>query len=150
MMQVEMLEARAAIADLVHTYALNIRRGNGADCAALFTEDAVFEIGDAMLDGRNPVQVRTSLKGRDVIRAYLVRAAGSGVRVYPMIHNLLIEVEGWRATSSCLMTGRVSKGQGVFGEYRDSFQFDKGWRFSARVFTILSSEAPSSANGESG
>ena len=45
--RVRRLEARDAIADLIHRYAFNIRRGQPQDCEALFTEDASFSIRDA-------------------------------------------------------------------------------------------------------
>ena len=134
----EQLDARAAIADLVHTYALHIRAGNGASCVELFTADAVFEVREAPL-GRHGVAVsRTRLTGHDAISSYLVRASGSDTRVCPLIHNLLIRVDGREATSSCIMTSFVwPSGQQFIGEYADSYQYETSWLFTSRVFTML-------------
>jgi hypothetical protein len=135
----EVLAARAAIADLVYTYALNIRAGNGADCVRLFTQDGVFEVREASLGNRDAARTRSRLTGHDAISSYLVRAAGSEHRVCPMIHNLLIQVNGGEATSNCVMTSLVwPSGQQLLGEYHDTYRFETGWRFSSRVFTILS------------
>ena len=146
-MKTEPLEARAAIADLIHRYALNIRNGNATDCAALFTEDVIFEVRDAPLDGSAPVQIRTSLKGRDTVLSYLVRAAGSGVRVCPMIHNLLIQVGEAEASSSCVMTAIVSGAPGFFGEYQDTYRFEGSWCFASRSFTIFGAFGSAAADG---
>lgn len=136
------LAARAAIADLVHTYALNIRTGNAVDCAKLFTDDAVFEIKEAPLGAREPAHLRTRLVGREAISSYLIRASGGQTRVCPMIHNLLIRVDGPEAASNCLMTSLIwPTGEQLIGEYQDSYRLETVWRFSARLFTI-SSDAP--------
>jgi hypothetical protein len=141
------LAARAAIADLVYTYARNIRAGRGADCLPLFTRDGVFEIRDQLLGSSQPPSVRTRLEGQDAILAYLTNSASGDTRVCPMIHNLLIEVSGNEAESSSVMTALVSNGQSLFGEYLDRFQFENGWRFSSRTFTIMGDFIPSKASG---
>ena len=134
------LESRAAITDLVHRYAYNIRAGNPVECEALFIEDAVFEIRET--DPVNPAdtRVRTSLTGRRAILDYIVQAAGSGVRVCPLIHNLLIELDGDTAESRCMMTTRSwPAGHEMIGEYCDSYRRESGWRFASRVYTIYKS-----------
>ena len=135
----ELLLARAAISDLVHTYALNVRSGNGASCAKLFTNDAVFEVRDA--PARNPEAewlTRSRLEGHDAIAAYVARTATPENRVCPLIHNLLIDVRGREATSTCVMISVVwSSGRQLIGEYLDSYRFEDGWRFTSRIFTIL-------------
>jgi SnoaL-like domain len=136
--RIEDLEARAAIADLVHRYALNIRTGNPADCAKLFTEDVIFEIRDAPFGSSSPAQTRSRLTGRDETLSYLIRAAGSETRVCPLIHNLLVHVSGSEATSSCVMTSVVwPGGRQMIGEYDDRYRYESGWRFVSRVFTIM-------------
>jgi hypothetical protein len=47
----ELLNARAAIADLVHTYAKGVRSGHGGGCARLFTDDATFEVREILPGG---------------------------------------------------------------------------------------------------
>jgi hypothetical protein len=136
----EPLAARAAIADLIHTYARNIRAGRGADCVQLFTADAVFEVRQAPLGNSDAVLTRAKIAGHEALSNYLVGATGDA-RVCPLIHNLLIEVDGREALSNCVMTSLVwPSGQQLMGEYQDSFRFETrtGWRFSSRVFTIFS------------
>lgn len=134
----ELLLARAAIADLVHTYALHVRTGNGSRCADLFTDDAFFEIREAFVSNGDAARVRARLEGKEAIASYVSRTATPEARVCPFIYNLLIDVHGRNATSNCLMTTLVwSSGHQLVGEYRDSFRFDDRWRFSSRVFTIL-------------
>ena len=130
----ELLDARAAIADLVHTYALNIRTGRGAACADLFTEDAVFETRRADPE----VQTLNRLEGRDAVVAYLTKASQSDARVCPMVHNLLIAVDGCEASSNCVMAVvALPGGTELIGEYVDTYRFEDGWRFASRTYTIL-------------
>ena len=132
------LDARAAIADLVHTYALYIRAGKGAECVKLFTADAVFEVREAPLSSRSAARSRSRLTGHEAISSYLARASGSDTQVCPLIHNLLIRVDGREATSSCIMTSFVwPSGQQFIGEYEDSYKHETTWRFTSRVFTML-------------
>ena len=136
--RVAMLESRAAVTDLVHRYAFNIRNGRPADCRALFTEDAVFEMREA--NPANPALDRTvrTLVGQDAIIAYIGKTGVSNIRVYPLIYNLLIEVDELQARSSCMMTARAwPGGRELLGEYRDTYRYESGWRFSGRVHTIL-------------
>jgi SnoaL-like domain len=134
----EPVDARAAIADLVHTYALYIRAGNGAECAKLFTPEAVFEVREAPLGGRGAARSRSRVTGHDSISSYLARASGSETQVCPLIHNLLIRVAGREATSSCIMTSFVwPSGQQFIGEYEDSYKHETTWLFTSRVFTML-------------
>jgi hypothetical protein len=136
------LNARAAITDLIYTYALNIRKGCGVDCGALFTDDAIFEVIDADFGARETLRVRSSVKGRDAITSHLAQASGGTTRVCPTIHNLLIQVDGFQATSSCVMTSVVwPDGQRIVGEYQDSYAFDTVWRFTARRFSMFSEPA---------
>lgn len=134
----DLLLARAAIADLVHTYALNVRNGNGADCAQLFSEDGVFEVRDAPVGDPAAGRTRSKIEGRDAIAAYVGRTKTPGARGCPLIHNLLIDVQGREATSTCVMTSVVwSSGRQLIGEYLDRYRFDDDWRFTSRIFTIL-------------
>jgi hypothetical protein len=134
---IEVLQARAAIADLVHAYALFIRKGRPADVEPLFTEDAAFEVRYAdPLAPESAVSASRS-EGRAAVVAQLVRSA-TATRMFPMIHNLLIEVDGDAAQASCLMVGRSwPEGVETMGEYADRFRREAdGWRFVERVFTI--------------
>jgi hypothetical protein len=132
------LYARAAIADLVHTYAKNIRTGNASECVSLFTEDGAFEVRETLLAGSGASQTRSKVTGHEAIANYLSRTVAPAERVCPLIHNLLIQLDGRVATSNCVMTSIVwSTGQQLIGEYQDSYRFETDWRFTSRIFTIL-------------
>ena len=132
------MAARAAIADLVHTYAKNVRTGNGSECAKLFTENAVFEVREALPGSPGLARTRSKVTGHDAIASYVSRTAAPEARVCPLIHNLLIQIDGHEATSSCVMTSIVwSSGKQIIGEYQDSYRYETGWRFTSRIFTIL-------------
>jgi hypothetical protein len=132
----ELLIARAAITDLVHTYALNVRSGKPAECMKLFTEDAVFEVREPQPGSPDSVRTRSRWTDFDGIEAHLARTMET--RVCPFISNLLIDVQGRNATSTCLMTSLVwSKRLHIVGEYQDTYRYDTAWRFSSRIFTIL-------------
>lgn len=142
--RLRLIEARAAIADLVHLYALAIRQGRPQDCAALFTEDASFAVRDAEGPGAPDVTERAHPKGRAAVMAYVEQSTASSFRVVPMIRNLLIAVEGRTATATALMSSRTwPAGAEVFGEYQDSFREEDGrWLFSARIFTMYRKPPP--------
>jgi hypothetical protein len=131
--------AHRAIADLIHGYAQAIRRGEAARCPAMFTQDGSFEVRQG--DPRDPASMqRLSLaEGREAVGKHLAGST-SQVRMLPMIHNLIVEeIEGDRATSSCLMAGQsIPPGAEVIGEYIDNFRREAGqWLFSSRVFTMF-------------
>lgn len=133
---IELLPARAAIADLIHTYALNIRTGNGSRCVDLFTEDAFFEVREALVASGGAARTLSRLEGKHAIASYVSRTAAPQTRVCPFIYNLLIEVNDREATSNCLMTTLVwASGHQIVGEYHDSYRLEDRWRFSSRVFT---------------
>jgi hypothetical protein len=132
------LVTRAAIEDLVHTYALLVRRAEGGKCIDLFTEDAVFEVREAFVRSTTTPRTRSRLEGRQAIANYVARSAAPDTRVCPFIYNLLIGIGDHQATSTCLMTSLVwSSGQQIVGEYQDTYQYDTRWRFSSRLFTML-------------
>jgi len=136
----EVLLAKSDIADLVHTYALHIRNREPERVRGLFTADAAFEVRDAdPLDPAN-AQVRKRSEGSDAIVASVGGSTGAR-RVFPAIHNLLIEVCGDRAVATSLMIATICPGGGeTLGEYRDSFRKTQdGWRFSERIYTIYMS-----------
>jgi hypothetical protein len=134
--RIEKLEARTAVADVVHGYAFNIRTGNAFACEQLFTEDAVFEVRERT--GGGITQTRSKLKGRSAIMAYLTDGAASQIRLCPLIQNLIVRVSGREATSTSTMIAFVlPNGKGILGEYEDSFRREDDWRFSSRIYTVL-------------
>ncbi|MFM5932010.1 MAG: nuclear transport factor 2 family protein [Novosphingobium sp.] len=134
---VKTLAAKADIADLVHTYALNIRRGQPDACAALFTQDATFEVRDCdPFHPKDAVQ-RYRKVGRSEI-AGSIGAAGASVRMFPAIHNLIVTIDGdeAKATSLMIATAFPSLNETI-GDYDDSFRCEAGvWRFTSRIYTI--------------
>src|SRR5579871_2596658 len=133
---VAVLEARAAVSELVHRYAFNIRRGILDGFEALFTEDGEFHIRGADPTGETPPIDRGAHIGRAAIVAYMGTPGRAPFKVIPMIRNLMIEVDGNTATSTCLMSSRTwPQGGEVIGEYEDSYRLEDRWRFTKRVFT---------------
>lgn len=130
------LEARAAIADLVHGYALAIRRDRPEDVAALFAPDGTFEVRVGAPD-KAQFTTRSRFDDPGALVAYLLPGKG-GPHPIPQITNLLIEVDGDIAHASSLMYGPIpGTSRKTFGEYADSFTKTQGrWLFSARVYTL--------------
>jgi hypothetical protein len=135
---VELLQHRAAIADLVHRYALYVRQGRERQASELFTDDAVFEHWQAVAPSTGERRLDRKHAGREEILASLVRTAASGVRLCPMIHNLLIDVLPNAAESTCvLLTVVLPDGPQILGEYHDTYRYESRWRFTSRSFTKL-------------
>lgn len=131
---------RTAIVELVHRYAYNIRTRQAAHCADLFTEDAVFEVRSVDPADMDSVRVRQRLVGRDAIHDYVVKTEAYGMRICPLIFNMLVEVDGDTASSNCVMESRTwPAGHEVIGEYNDKFRRGSNWLFQSRVFTIFQS-----------
>jgi SnoaL-like domain len=132
--------SRAAITDLVHTYALLVRRDCPEQIGALFAPDGWFEIRDGH-PSRGGSTVRRRLDGPESLVAYLLEGKGRPHPV-PMIHNLLIAIDGDTATASSVMTGPIlGTPQTILGEYADCFgRVDGQWRFASRTFTIFPAE----------
>lgn len=141
--RIALIEAKAAIADVVHGYAHAIRHGRGADAAALFMKDGTFEMRDG-LPGRQDFQLRNRLEGRVAVQRYLTQEGGPATAIIcPMIHNLIIDVAGSTARASSVMMGQVlGSSHSILGEYEDSFRFDGTWLFAARIYTIFPTGQP--------
>ena len=138
------LLARAAIGDLVHGYARHIRDGQGAAAAALFGDEAVFEVRSVAEGTRGLSTVRARFEGRAALERYLVQGDAANAAVCPLIHNLMIEVDGDTASANSVMTTLVwPSGKQIVGEYHDRFHHDgTRWRFASRVFTIFAPFSP--------
>jgi SnoaL-like domain len=129
--------ARIAIADLVHGYALAIRRDRPEDAAALFAKDGWFEIRDGH-PSKPEYNVRSRLEGRQAVLDYLAPNKGKPHPV-PMIHNLMIDVTGDTASATSVMEAIVlGTTHRVLGEYADTFTRENGmWRFASRIYLIF-------------
>jgi hypothetical protein len=131
------LEARAAIADLVHAYALAVRRDRPEDLERLFMPDGTFEVREGAPD-REHSSLRQRFATPGELVSFLLGSKGKPHPI-PMIHNLMVEVQGDTAHASSVMVGPIpGTGRAVFGEYADRFaKSDGDWRFAARVFTLF-------------
>ena len=131
------LADKAAIADLVHTYALNIRNRQPERNEALFTADAVFEVREADPMQPDTMMVRSRSQGLAAVMQS-VCASTARNRVFPAIHNLIVTLNGDQAEASSLMIATVFPGgHEMLGEYDDRFRREQqGWRFAARTYTI--------------
>jgi SnoaL-like domain len=131
------LADRLACADLVHKYALAVRRDRPEDLPALFAPGGWFEIRDGH-PSRGAGEVRRRLETPEALLAYLTEGKGRPHPV-PLIHNLLVEVTGDTASASSVMEAQVfGTEHRVFGEYADTFRRVGGeWKFASRTFTIF-------------
>lgn len=131
---------RDAVSDLVHRYAMLVRERRGDEVAGLFATHAVYEMREVdPVDRDAPTRLRSRLEGPVDIAAYVARSGAGPVRLYPLIHNLIIDVKGQIAHATCLMQSKTfPPGNEVFGEYDDHFVHDgTDWRFASRTYTIL-------------
>lgn len=135
--RLEETESRAAIADLMHAYARVIRQDRPQDAPALFLRDAVFEIRDGHPSLPDHT-IRARLEGREHIATYLGRGGGGRPHPVPLIHNLMIELDGDMARANCVMEAQVlGTDRKVFGDYADTFRRVEGrWQFASRTYTI--------------
>lgn len=135
--RLDAMESRSAITDLVHAYARAVRRELYEEVAALFTPDGTFEVRGGHPD-REEFTLRDRFTSPQALVAFLVRGRGQPHPV-PLIHNLMVELDGDRATASSVMAAPIyGTAHEVFGEYSDSFaRVDGRWLFSARVYTVF-------------
>lgn len=136
---------RSDIADLVHRYSYNVRTGNAGECESLFTKDATYEVRELAPTANAATRGVRRYSGREAIGAFLAGVSKSGVRLCPLIHNLIIEIDGDAATSSCVMESRTwPTGHESIGEYEDRFRcIDGRWLFESRIFTKFLSDTVS-------
>jgi len=128
---------KAEIADVVHTYALNIRNRSPELNAGLFTENGSFEVRDA--DPMVPSSLTTRSRG-DGLEEVIKSASSSSAsgRVFPAIHNLLVTLNGETASATSLMIATFFPGgRELLGEYEDHLVREDGvWKFTSRCYTI--------------
>lgn len=134
--RIDRLESEAAIAGLVHAYARAVRREEVEQVASLFTPVGTFEVRDGHPD-RAEYQVRQRFETPEALVAYLLEGKGKPHPV-PLLHNLMIEVDGDTATANSMMAAPIyGTDHEVLGEYRDSFvRLEGRWLFSARIYTV--------------
>jgi len=134
--RLDAIEAKMAIADLVHGYAKAIRHNKPELVEALFAPDSSFEVRGG--HPSNPeFTVQSHFDGAKAIGAFMNEGKGRAHPV-PLIHNLMIELDGDRASGTCAMEGHVyGTEHKMIGEYRDSYvRIDGSWLFASRTFTM--------------
>lgn len=136
--RLDRVEARFAIADLIHQYARFVRYDEPDRVAELFAADAFFEIRDGH-PGGGAFTVRHRLASPAAIAAHLAPVRGTAQPI-PLIHNTIIEVEGDTGRASSVMEAQLyGTSHRIQGEYDDRFRRIAGaWYFSSRTYTIFS------------
>lgn len=134
--RIDRVEARQAVADLVHAYARHIRRDEPDRVSELFLPDGTFEVRDGHPD-RPDFTLRSFHASARELHDYLAKGKGKPHPV-PLIRNLIVEVDGDQATANSVMDARIyGTAHTIMGEYRDTCQRVGGrWYFSSRIFTI--------------
>lgn len=135
--RLQTLADKAEIADLLHTYALNIRNQTPAQNEALFAEDSTFEVRDANPLDPASMKVRYRHEGRAAVLNSISGSKGN-TRLFPAIHNLIVTLDGDTASSTSLMINTMFPGaKKMIGEYFDRFRREDGrWLFASRRYTI--------------
>jgi ketosteroid isomerase-like protein len=141
--RLDVLETRARLADLVHAYAKAVREGDFAAMAPLFTKDGAFRVLEA--DASGAMQVHTEVIGGQALADFYAKTLRKG-EIYPLVYDLMFEIDGNQATSSCVMTGAAADGTAKFmGVYHDEYRREADWLFTGRTFTIVSWGQPKAA-----
>lgn len=135
--RLDIVESEAEIAWLVHGYARAMRGGRPQDAVQLFTADGTFEICQGM-PGKG-FTIGTRLNSPAELLAHLTRDDQPSPPVCPMIHNLMIDIDGDTARANSIMeTPVLGTDHRILGEYHDSFRREDGrWLFSARQYVVF-------------
>lgn len=133
------IEAQTAIADLIYRHAELVRSGLLHEATGLFTDDAAFEILHFDPDRPGETILRHRIEGASAITGSKDDIAGQSAKLWPMIHNLRIGLDGDRASSTCVSMAAIwPHGTDTIGEYRDTFRKEDGvWRFASRAFVVF-------------
>jgi len=120
------IEDRTAIQELAARYAWHVARGEGAQVAALFTDDGRFDGSGYALDGK----------------AALTKFYVESIRpqmVVPLVQNFIItQIDGDEARGTCkIHSPWQGAGTGFCGWYEDRYRRGPdGWLFVERMFTL--------------
>jgi uncharacterized protein (TIGR02246 family) len=127
------IEDFEAIRRLTHDYAYYVDTGQLEACAALFLDDAVWDISKIGMQRH---------EGRAEILAQLEKMAASSSQKCHLTTNHSIDLAGDRASGRCyilaLSHGRdgVDRTSAVY--YDDEYvRADDGWRFASRILQNL-------------
>lgn len=134
--RLDIVESKLAIADLVYDYTRAIRHNANEDIEGMFAPDGTFEVR-----GGHPSQpeyeVQQRFNSAREVGEFMMKGKGHPHPV-PLVHNLMIEVDGDRASGICAMEGQVyGTDNKIIGEYRDSYvRLNGKWKFASRTYTM--------------
>jgi hypothetical protein len=129
-MDIEELVAREQIRDLVARYNSTADSGRFDETVELFAPDAVMEVGDAVLEGREAIRAMFA-----ATKESLAGHAAAGPRyVRHLTATQQIDVVGaTEARSRCYFQVLLPHGLDHWGRYLDTFGLVDGrWRFTHR------------------
>ena len=128
------LEARESIRDLVARYNANGDSGRFDPLIALFTEDAVMELPDAVHDGREAI--RAMFEG---VATRTGSGKGTGarfIRHFTATHQIDL-VSETAATGRCYYAVLTDRGLDHWGRYVDDYRREDGrWLFARRRVSV--------------
>jgi hypothetical protein len=126
---------REEIRELIAVYAHRVAHGRSV--ADLFTDDGSYVV-------RRPGREMTEVSGRAHLDSHFLNGLESlkGLdRPLPMLHNLLVKIDGDDAISLCSNELRMSdNGESMIGSgyYKDTLRRENGqWKFVVRDMTFI-------------
>jgi hypothetical protein len=127
------LADRAMIEHLIAVYAQRVMRGEAN--AELFTDDGAY------IHRRTPTVEPVIVRGRAELDAHYVARPDAFGAATPMIHDIMLTIDGDDAEGSCVMELHMSReGRHViaYGCYEDRFRREGGrWKFVTRDLTMI-------------
>jgi len=133
--KVQELIDREEIREIIAIYAHRV--AHACSVADLFTDDGLYVV---RFPGRPPAIVEGGSNLKSHFSAGL-EVLGDLERPLPMIHNLLLKIQGDEASGICSNELRMTEdGQSMIGSgyYRDQYRRVNGrWRFAVRDMTFI-------------
>jgi ketosteroid isomerase-like protein len=121
------LEAIAEIKELTARYCLHVSRNEGQAVVDLFTYDGVLDGSSAGMG---------VISGRAALLEFYEESVTTAEESLPFIHNHIIEIDGDRASGTCALEARFSRGGRSIttaGHYQDTYRLEGGrWLFAER------------------
>jgi ketosteroid isomerase-like protein len=124
--QLQLLIDREEIKELTARYARLVHEGDGQGVGALYTTDARFKAGSALVEGRENLQ------------QFLSKTLSPG-KSTPLVVNHILDIQADQARGYCVMYTPWYRHEtpGFCGEYHDTYRKVAGrWYFVERDFTF--------------
>jgi hypothetical protein len=129
---VQELVDREEIRELIARYAHRV--AHAISLADLFTDDGVYIV-------RFPDRPVQETRGRQALDAHFGKPGAFDAQPLPMIHNLLLDIDGNEAKGICSNELRMAEnGKSMIGSgyYQDQFRRENGhWKFAVRDMTFI-------------